>query len=271
MSKETQSVVIALLGVLLISITASGRYTSYVKPGLGPLLIVSGVVLILIGVISLIRTILQDHRGHVASGAGITEHPGVDSDDPEHMVHGHHHDRSRAPWLLLAPVLVLMLLTPAALGADAVAQFASSQPATGSADSSTNSGNPRARMYPDLPDDTTELSLQDFVLRAVYDAGHSVTVRPVAVTGFIAGAGTDRAEGYTIARFGISCCAADANPFRIYVQDIAPFPENTWVTAVVSAVPASATMANGYVPEVLLHSIQPTTQPEDPYLHPQYG
>ena len=41
--------------------------------------------------------------------------------------HGHDHATSKAPWLILLPVLVLLLVAPPALGADAVARNASSQ------------------------------------------------------------------------------------------------------------------------------------------------
>ena len=41
MGRETQSILLGLLGGVLITITATGRYTSYVKPGFGPLLMIS--------------------------------------------------------------------------------------------------------------------------------------------------------------------------------------------------------------------------------------
>ena len=73
---------------------------------------------------------------------------------------------------------------------------------------------------------------------------------PVTVTGFIAPAGDGYTDGYTIARMVISCCAADANPMQLHVDGDAPFPSNTWVEAVVTVVPNTATMDNGYVPTV---------------------
>ena len=42
MNKETQSIVVTLLGGLLVSITLSGRFTSYVRPGFAPLLLIGG-------------------------------------------------------------------------------------------------------------------------------------------------------------------------------------------------------------------------------------
>ena len=53
MNTETQSIVVALLGGLLVSITLSGRFTSYVKPGFAPLLLIGGGILVAVGVGSL--------------------------------------------------------------------------------------------------------------------------------------------------------------------------------------------------------------------------
>ena len=109
--------------------------------------------------------------------------------------------------------------------------------------------------------------IKEFVLRALYDADNSVQDMPVTVTGFIAPAGDGYTDGYTIARMVISCCAADANPMQLHVAGDAPFPSNTWVHAVVTVVPNTATMDNGYVPTVTVSSLQPVDQPDDPYEH----
>ena len=44
MNRTVQSLLMALLGGLMIAITVTGRYTSYVKPNYGPLLVLSGIV-----------------------------------------------------------------------------------------------------------------------------------------------------------------------------------------------------------------------------------
>ena len=62
MNKETQSIVVALLGGLLLSITLSGRFTSYVRPGFKPLLLIGGGILVAVGVLSLILAIMADVR-----------------------------------------------------------------------------------------------------------------------------------------------------------------------------------------------------------------
>ena len=104
--------------------------------------------------------------------------------------------------------------------------------------------------FPALEGTNPSVTIKDFVLRALYDADNSVQDTPVTVTGFIAPAGEGYTDGYTIARMVISCCAADANPMQLHVAGDPPFPDNTWVDAVVTVVADTATLDNGYVPTV---------------------
>jgi uncharacterized repeat protein (TIGR03943 family) len=268
-------VLIVLVGGVLIAITASGRFTSYVKPGFGPLLIAGGVVLVLAGASTLILAVRADRRSEAAALTGEI-HPDA---------HGHRHS-SRAPWLIMAPILVL-LLAPPALGADAVSRSSGSQAVAGlqpvtdqvvtgdggyapndGSGSAPGSGSSGGMMFPALPDTADPpLALKATVLRALYDSAGSVTKRPVTVIGFVTPAGTGFSGGYSIARIAISCCAADANALQLHVEGSAPFPANTWVQAVVTAIPGSGTTANNYVPSVTLSSIVKIAQPSDPYEH----
>lgn len=290
MNKNTQSVLMALLGGLLISITVSGRFTSYVKPGFGPLLLIAGAVLIAVGIASIVVGVRGNRRAGQVS-APPTEHP--------HEADGHSHDRSRAPWLILAPVLVLVLLAPPALGADAVGRNAGSQAlaglggvaaasgagadvaAGGSAEGyAPNDGSGHAMgtkafakkrptlQFPALPSGKDPvLTLKDFVMRALYDGADSVLDNDITVVGFLAPAGDGYPGGYSLARITISCCAADASPMRIHLTGTAKYPVNTWVTAVVSARPGTATADNDYVPTADLTSMKAIAQPSDPYEH----
>lgn len=304
MNKETQSVVVSLLGGLLVSITLSGRFTSYVKPGFAPLLLIGGGVLIVVGVVSLILALRDDSRQRkAATGAATHDHGPSAADDAGTAeaktatlledAHGHDHDKSRAPWLIVVPVLVLLLVAPPALGADAVARNATSQALNGAVQNAPtlndqsgagggstggyafndgsgsvtdSSGSRRIQHFPALPDgDNPTIGIKDFVLRALYDADNSLTGHPVTVVGFIAPPGDGYSDGYTIARMVISCCAADANPMQLHVDGPAPYPVDTWVSAVVSPVDNTATLDNGYVPTVTVTSLTQIEQPADPY------
>jgi len=322
MNTETQSIVVALLGGLLVSITLSGRFTSYVKPGFAPLLLIGGGILVAVGVGSLILAITADVKADrtrklaasaavaeqaapVAGGAEATptdvppvhvdDHDAHASDDAHAAAdaHGHDHSTSKAPWLILVPVLVLLLVAPPALGADAVARNASSQGLAGydvvsreqsgsqdasgggggykfndgSGSATDSSGSRRTMHFPALEGTNPSVTIKDFVLRALYDADNSVQDTPVTVTGFIAPAGEGYTDGYTIARMVISCCAADANPMQLHVAGDPPFPDNTWVDAVVTVVADTATLDNGYVPTVTLTTATTVGQPDDPYEH----
>ncbi len=299
---ETQAIIVTLLGGLLISITVSGRFTSYVRPGFKWLLLIAGAILVIVGVVSLALAVRADMKaGRAAKAAGGAvdpeQHDGSGGD-----AHGHDHASSRAPWLILAPVLVLLLVAPPALGADAVARNAGSQGLAGyqvavsSAPSGQTgdtggkdavgssggggyafndgsgsvrdaSGGRRTMHFPALSGQDPQLGIKEFVLRSLYDADNSVDGVPVTVVGFIASPGDGYSGGYTIARMVISCCAADANPMQLHVDGDAPYPSDTWVQAVVTNVSNTATIDNNYVPTVTITSIQPTDQPDDPYEH----
>lgn len=316
MGVETQSIIVTLLGGLLISITVSGRFTSYVRPGFKWLLLISGAILVVVGIVSLVLAVRSDlkagRRAKAAAGVGSTGVAAHDHDQPGpgHAgadAHGHDHASSKAPWLILVPVLVLLLVAPPALGADAVARNAGSQGLagydvaaasnpvvsdgsaagggdTGSKDAtgasiggyayndgsgsvSDSSGGRRTMHFPALDGTDPQLGIKEFVLRSLYDANNSVAGVPVTVVGFIAPAGDGYTDGYTIARMVISCCAADANPMQLHVAGDAPYPSNTWVQAVSTVVPNTATVDNGYVPTVTVSSLQTVDQPDDPYEH----
>lgn len=314
MGVQTQSIVVTLLGGLLISITVSGRFTSYVRPDFRWLLLISGAILVLVGIVSLVLTVradMKDGQHEAGHDHGPHEHGGdpdggdPDGGDPDGAdAHGHDHSSSKAPWLILVPVLVLLLVAPPALGADAVARNAGSQaiagygaaavaaaaaPVTtaptgdtggkdatsgmgggykfndGSGSARDSTGSARTMSFPALEGTDPDVPLKDFILRSLYDKDNSLDGTPVTVLGFIAPAGAGFDSGYTIARMSISCCAADASPLQLHVDGDPPFPSDTWVQAVVTNVPDSGGAANYYVPTVTVNSIQAVDQPDDPY------
>src|SRR4029450_2023992 len=77
----------------------SGEALDYVRPGLVPLVLAAGVVLLALGLLPPLGPLGARMAGS-AGGAG-----------------GHaHRDRARVGWLLLVPVLVVLIVQPAALG-----------------------------------------------------------------------------------------------------------------------------------------------------------
>jgi len=288
MNRETQSIVVMLFGGVLVGITTSGRFTSYVKPGFGPLLLTAGIVLLVIGLLSLGQTVISEVRRarRRAGGAPADGAPGDGDPGDSIDAHGHSHQGSRAPWLILAPVLVLLLVAPTALGADAVSRNAGSQAIAGldaapsavrsydgyafndGSGSVQDSKGRRTMQFDPLPAGADPvISLKDFVMRTLYEAEPLITTTPVTLVGFVAPAGDGFHGGYTLARLTISCCAADASPIRVHIDGNAPFPVNSWVAVVGTAVDGSATDANNFVPTVTVSSLQQVRQPSDPYEH----
>lgn len=281
MNREAQSIVVVLLGGLLLAITVSGRFTAYVNPGFAPLLWGGGGILVLVGAWSLIeiaRARLRSDPEHPSQDHGH----GADGAD-----HGHDHDRSRAPWMILAPVLVLLVMAPPALGAESLARHAGSQALAGLTPLGVEAEAPAGtgalavtgaeRVVRDASGRATldfgplaegagrRLVLREFILRALYDQENSVSQAPVTVVGFVGAADEGRPGGWSLARVSIACCAADATALRVHVDTEAPLPLNTWVEAVVRAVPGTATPQNDYVPTVEIVGLTVVPQPAVPY------
>ncbi|RIJ70660.1 TIGR03943 family protein [Nakamurella silvestris] len=300
MNRETQSIVTIMLGGLIAAITASGRFTSYVKPGFEPILWAASVILVLVGVITLVMTIREEVReakavelarvaaaergaadhgadhGHDVDGHDWKAHDSQGHDSQAHDLHGHDHSRSKAAWLLMVPVLVLLLVPPNALGADSVVRSATSQDIAGEAatvvtsgSGTTGSGDVRRTMpFPPLTaGGTQDMTMKEFVMRTLYDAQDSTSKGSFVIQGFIVPVSKGYDSGYGIARLVISCCAADANPMQVHIEGDAPLPVNTWVTATVTAVAQTGNRENQYVPTVTVTSMDTISQPKDPYEH----
>jgi uncharacterized repeat protein (TIGR03943 family) len=233
--RETQNILLVLLGGALLKISFTGTYLRYVKPSHQWLLIVAGVVMLALAAVSIYRD-LTAHR-----------HPAPDA-------HDHNHS-ARSAWLLVLPVLAVFLVAPPALGSDSVQRAADTAP--------VNDG---SALFPALPRaDVLPLQLSEFSERAAWDSGDSLDGRRIRLTGFVVHEGT---RTY-VARIAIGCCAADAYPVKVELRDadLTRHPNDSWIHAVVELVPDSATKANDYIPSATVHSVQTVPEPEDPYEH----
>lgn len=234
MRRETQNILLVLLGGALLKISLTDVYLRYVRPQHQWLLILAGVVTLALAAVSIVR----DVRG-------------------QRVVDGHEHDHSaRSAWLLVLPVLAVFLVAPPALGSDSV------QRETSRAAVSTEDG---MELFPALPQaDVVPLQLSEFTERAAWDSGHSLTGRAVRLTGFVV---HEKNASY-VARIAIACCAADAYPVKIkLIGDLSRHADDSWVETVVEVRPGSATRANNFVPTATVQSIRPIREPADPYEH----
>lgn len=254
MNRDTQSVLLVLVGGALVRITVDDTFLRYVKDWMRPGLLAAGVVVIALGVVSLWRERRFRHPGAGERGAGA--HIDGEHSDGDHGAGEHGHDPAHGPWvawLLVLPVLAIFLVAPPALGSyTATRTVATVAEPAGSGFEPLAAGDP------------VTISLTDYATRTIWDRGRSLAGRRIRMVGFV----SPRPDGgFYLSRIAMSCCAADARPIRITVAD-APrtFPADTWV-AVTGAYggldPAAGT--NEQVPLVRAESVEPVRAPADPY------
>ena len=148
MSRETQNILVLLIGLSTGLIAVKGTYLNFVKPALFPWLLVAAVLLVALAVVCLVRDLRQGPPG------------------------GHHH-RGLLAWLLLVPVaLTAFVSVPpmSAVGTETV----------------TAAVAPPKRAFPPLPADGA-VPLPEVVLRAAADSTKSLEGRTITVTGFTMG------------------------------------------------------------------------------------
>ncbi|GAA2801009.1 TIGR03943 family protein [Kitasatospora paracochleata] len=147
MRRHASALLLVLTGAALLRVSLlSDLYLRYVKEGLRPLLIASGAVLLLLGLVS------------VLAGDGRR--------DPQH--------RPRSAWLLAPPAAMLLIFAPPALGSYTVAHDGSGAIAR------------RTHFSALPDQGTLDLTLTDFTARAAWDDSHSLAGRTVRLTGFAA-------------------------------------------------------------------------------------
>ena len=241
MRRDVQAVLLVLIGGALLRLSLSGAYQNYVKPSLGIFLTLSGAILAGLGVWSAVRS-------GFAAVAAEPDQPALDLDG-----HGHQHGGTRTAWLLLLPVLTIFLIAPPPLGAFAATRSASSIPPPAAS----------AAALPALPEpDPVPIAVVDFALRAVWDDGKTLAGRTVRMVGFVTPAPDG---GWYLTKMQISCCAADAQPFRIKAVGAPPFAPDTWVQVVGSWVPGGGTQRDDAIPRVHVDTVVTVPRPTNPY------
>ncbi|MFG3010049.1 TIGR03943 family putative permease subunit [Streptomyces cinerochromogenes] len=206
MKRPVQALLLALTGTgLLHTALFTDIYLRYVKAGLRPLLIASGVVLLLLGLAAAItRRPAQEDPGH-AHGHDIAGD-----------AHGHDHSATpRIAWLLFLPALSLLLHAPPALGAYTAARSNDKPVAVQKGFAPLPATSP-------LP-----LTLTDFTKRVQQDRSRAVKNRAVRLTGFVTPAGED--GGWYLTRIIFSCCAADSQTVKVRVYGSEAPPADTWL------------------------------------------
>lgn len=210
MTRLAQGMVMVLLGAAALSVTVTSQaYLNYVREEFRPFLVAAGVALVLLGAVT---TALE-----------LRAAPEDGQDGPPHG-HSHGHDHARAPavaWLLLAPVVVIFVVAPPALGAYTAA---AADPAA-VVESAPEDDGLDAEVLGDGP---VEMTLREFVVRAWTDEERTLAGRDVRLTGFAVP--DPEGRGWYLARLQIACCAADAIVNRVLIENQPEPPEDSWWT-----------------------------------------
>jgi hypothetical protein len=164
--EQTRSLLLAVLGAMAVWLWRSGQALNYVRPSLVPLVGAAGLVLLAGGLLPPLGLL----------GAGRAGHRPDSLADPGGHQHQHHRG-GRVGWLLLVPVLVVMLVQPAALGSYAVSSR-TVVPGSGGDSQFPALAAPVRGAVP--------MTMAEFVTRAVRDPGQSLAGIRVRLTGFVA-------------------------------------------------------------------------------------
>ncbi|MGW1610366.1 TIGR03943 family putative permease subunit [Streptomyces sp. NPDC002285] len=194
------------LGVLHASLVTD-VYLRYVKEGMRPLLIASGVILLLLAAA---ETVSYWRRGR-GDGTGEAD------EDHDDGGHGHSHASvPRVAWLLLLPALSLLFYAPPALGS----YTASREP--------SKAVEERDHFDPLPATSPVPLTLTEFTSRVRQDREQGIEGRSVLLTGFVTPG--SEGDGWYLTRLLLSCCAADAQSVKVRVHGARDLPADTWVS-----------------------------------------
>ncbi|MER6216673.1 MULTISPECIES: TIGR03943 family putative permease subunit [unclassified Streptomyces] len=231
---------------LLHTTVRSDVYLRYVKEGLRPYLVTSGLLLVALGLAGLAAELVHRLREPVADPAEEQDGHGHGGDD-----HGHGQGAGRhVAWLLAAPALTLMFVAPPALGSYTASR-------DGAASGSEQSA------YGDLGNaPTTPMALEEFIGRSVH-APKTLDGREVRLLGFVSGGKSP--DTWYLNRLKLSCCAADARTLHVEMHSGKAPDNDTWVEVTGVLEPGHVTIENP-VPTMTVEVVKPVTPPRNPYL-----
>lgn len=236
MTRETQNVLLLLVGLGAGVMVVNGSYVHYVRPALLPWLILTAVALTALAVVSIVRDIRDaGHRDGDANG------------------HAH---RGRMAWLLLIPVVATAFVLPPPLGAHGATPVAAA-------------AQPQRRAFPPLPIERAPVvSLPEVMMRAATDSAGTLDDRLITVTGFTMKDGT----GTDLGRVVIVCCAADAQLARLHLSGpaaaaAANYPADSWLRIEGKVVAGSATVNTSFVPTMAVVNVTKIDRPANTYAY----
>ncbi|WP_406264383.1 TIGR03943 family protein [Streptomyces sp. NBC_00191] len=202
-------------GVLRVSLF-SDIVLRYVKAGLQPYVIASGVCLMALGLIGAVRD-RPGRDGPAEDGPGHEHGQEQVREQVQEREHEHGHDHSHGPriaWLLLLPALALLFYAPPALGSYTAAR------------DNAKVVEDYDRFDPLPAHGPAPLSLTEFIARAQQDDRQALKDRTVLLSGFV----TPGKNGtWDLTRLLVACCAADSQSLTVTMHGVQAPPADTWV------------------------------------------
>lgn len=233
LSMAAAATVLLTLATVVFVLVISGSYQNYLQEWFGPYLLVAAVAMAALGLWTLLDATDR-------------------SEDRATEAH-HSHGLPRIGVLLLLPVLLFAVAAPRSLGADAVTELpplerSTTEPVAFSALSDT---------------DINELSILEFVERYELGDPQLLVGKRVRLLGFVARQDNLPEGQWSINRFRIFCCVADASLYSVVVTGPEqPAGEDTWVE-VEGVIDLDASWR---LPVLVVDHIDQAAEPEEPYL-----
>lgn len=220
------------MGVMLLAKTARGVLTFYIHPRYTPLVVACAVVLLLIAALRS-RAIWAEHPEPLA-GRGVW-------------------------YLLLSVPLLLGVIVPAQPLDGAVL-------AVRGADLTPRSAQASAWKLPS-GGDTSQWNLLDWTT-VVSLKPEQALGKQVDVIGFVFQDAKLGADGFYLARYVVTCCAADGSGVGLPVvwAGGSGLPSDSWVR--VQGTLGETSVGGKQQPAILASAVEPTEQPRNPYLYP---
>ncbi|MFE3789210.1 TIGR03943 family putative permease subunit [Streptomyces goshikiensis] len=224
MKRSVQVVLLLLSGCGLLHVSLfTDLCLRYVKPGMRPMLIASGVLLLALAA----ADVWSHRRPNLRHGTTKThEHADRGGGDEAHETdglahgHAHGHDHSTVPrvaWLLFLPALSLLVYAPPALGSY-----------TASRDSAKVVVTEHQRFEALPATSPLPMTLTHFTRRVQQDPSQAIKGRTVQMSGLITL--DEGGDSWYLTRIIISCCAADAQSVKVRIHGAPPLPADTWVS-----------------------------------------
>jgi uncharacterized repeat protein (TIGR03943 family) len=236
MRGEAQGGVLLLTGGVVARMALADTYLLYVKAGMRPWLLASAAVLLALGGLRLAASLRRRWPG---------DHP------DQRMDHRMDHPGEAAGWLLVVPVLAVALIPPSPLGA-----FAAGRSAPRPLVAAGSSFEPLAPG----PDGVADLTVTNFLRRALFDEERSLAGARVRLVGLVA-PDPGSPGRFRLTRFLLACCAADARAVQVAVRQPGPVPPtDAWVEVVGTWRPGGGTL-----PELDAERVGRVPRPAEPY------